>query len=299
MLFYTASVWGLNVVLIKSLTYYFDEILVSALRIGVACIIIWVIVLFKFGKVPRITSNQMLWIGLGGFFLIYIHQITLSHGLSLTTATNGSLILALNPLLSVILAFFFYKEILTIARVIGVLIGLLGVSIVVLNKSSAVLGMIGWGDFVMLLSTLGYVIGGICIRKIAADLHPFIIAAYMHTIGVFMLLAHSAFTPSFYQLQGWFPDSFAWLLILISGIASTALGNIFWNVGISRIGLGRTTLFLNWLPVSGLIFSVIFLNETVKLVHFIGLVCVSLGVYLGVRKPKVIQEMIFSRNQVL
>ncbi|TCS74756.1 DMT family transporter [Effusibacillus lacus] len=283
-LFYTASIWGLNVVIIKTLTGYFDVNLVTVLRMGIAFLAIWLFTWIRFRNFPRLTLRQWLWIGLASFLLVYIHQFTLALGLDLSTATNGSLILALNPLFSVLLASMFYGEKLTLTRTSGILIGLFGVCVVVLNKSGSTIGPASLGDLILAFSMFCYVFGTICIRKIADEMDPLVIASYMHLLGTVMLFIHSAITPSFYQIDNWFPGWGPWLLVLFSGVASTALGNVFWYIGIARIGVGRTAIFLNWLPVSGLIFSVLFLGETIKFVHIIGLASVLTGVYLGVRK---------------
>lgn len=287
LLFYTATVWGLNVVVIKVLTDHFDVVFLSALRMVVAFLAIWVMTLLWIRAIPRVSGPNLVWLGTAAFLMVYAHQIGLALGLQWSTATNGALILALNPLLSVGLAAIFLRERLTPFRMLGVLLGLIGVTIVVLGASGADLRLTGIGDLVLIGAMLCYVAAGVCIRKVAHVVHPLAIGWYMYLFGSVMLLVHAALTPSFYDPDQWFQGFSAWGLVFFSGIFSTALGGVLWNYGIARVGLGRTTLFLNWLPVSGLMFALFFLGEPLRAAHLVGLACIVIGTYMGLRMEPV------------
>ena len=73
-------------------------------------------------------------------------------------------------------------------------------------------------------------------------------------------------------------------MILFSGLFSTAIGNLTWNHGISRPGLGRTSMFVNLLPISGALFAVPFLDEVIRASHLIGLVRVLSGTWVAVKR---------------
>lgn len=277
------TIWGLNLVLVKMLTGYFEAVFMCALRMGIAFIFLSIITWQRFGTIPRVSRRQLTLLAGAGFLVVYAHQVTFALGLQWSTATNGGLILAINPLLSVFLASLFYQEQLTPTRMAGVLLGLAGVAIVILAKSNAELRLTGTGDIVLVGSMLCFVFGGMCVRKIAGQLPPLVICWYMYLFGAVLLLAHAAFTPAFFQLQGWFPDAFSWGLLLLSAIGASAIGNVFWNHSIARLGLARTTLFLNWVPITSAFFGMTMLNEPVRIAHAIGFICVLSGTYLGVR----------------
>jgi len=74
------------------------------------------------------------------------------------------------------------------------------------------------------------------------------------------------------------------LLILFSALFSTAIGNLTLNYGISRLGLGRTSMFVNLLPISGALFVLPFLDEAIRASHLIGLVRVLSGIWVTVKR---------------
>jgi drug/metabolite transporter (DMT)-like permease len=288
LLIYTACVWGANVVILKIMTNYFGIVHLSAIRMWVAFLCMAVICRLKGQRVSRPMSwSDLGWLTGAAALMIYAHQLLLSQGLAWSTATNGALILGLNPVLSVLVGAALFGEQLNSARVGGVMLGLVGAAIVVLNRTGAELRFTGMGDVFLLASMLAYVAAGASIRQIVNRLHPMVIGYYMHLIGAVMLTLHAAFTPSFWVSAAWLPNAWVWALILFSGLFSTAIGNLAWNYGISRLGLGRTSMFINLLPISGLLFAVAFLGVVVKVSHLLGFICVLSGTWLAVKRPEI------------
>jgi drug/metabolite transporter (DMT)-like permease len=54
------------------------------------------------------------------------------------------------------------------------------------------------------------------------------------------------------------------------GIFVTAIGYIWYSEGMTTIGATRTAIFNNFVPVFGILSSVIFLRESVPISAFIG-----------------------------
>lgn len=282
-LVYTACVWGANVVVLKAMTSEFAIVHLSAIRMALAFVCIAAICRFTGQRIVRLNRAQLGWVSAAAALMVYAHQLLLSQGLAWSTATNGSLALGLNPVLSVLLGAALFGERLSGARLAGVALGLTGAAVVVLNRSGAELRFSGLGDALLIASMLAYVAAGACIRRVVGAIPPLVIGFYMHLIGALMLTAHAAFTPSFWQADAWLASAGGWLLILLSALFSTAIGNVAWNNGISQLGLARTSLFLNLLPLSGLLTAVVFLHETLRPAHAVGFACVLTGTWLALR----------------
>jgi drug/metabolite transporter (DMT)-like permease len=219
--------------------------------------------------------------------MVYAHQLLLTQGLAWSSATNGGLALSLNPLLSVLLGAAIFGERLGVFGAAGVAMGLAGAAVVILNRTGAELRFHGMGDALLLLSMLVYVAAGVFVRKLSRRLSAVAIAWWMHLFGGVMLLAHAAFEPEFWSAQAWMPGVEPWLLVCFSALFSTAIGGFGWSYGISRLGLGRTAVFLNLLPVSTLATAVAFLDEKLRPEHLLGFGLVLTGTWLAVhtRRP--------------
>lgn len=286
LLVYTMLAWGANVVVMKVMTASFAVAHLSAIRMTAAFVCIAAIARFLRRRLQRPTLAQWGWMAAASALMIYLHQLLLTQGLAWSTATNGALALGLNPLLSVLLGALLFGERLDGMRAGGVLLGCAGAAIVVLNRSGATLHANGIGDVLLIASMVVSVLGGACIRHISGGLHPLEIGYYMHAIGAVMLLVHAAFTPNFWNAGAWFPGFAPWALIVFSALCSTALGSLAWNYGISRLGLGRTSMFINLMPVSALAFAVVFLGEVPRIEHGIGFTLLLAGTWLCVSRRR-------------
>ncbi len=276
------ATWGLNVVSIKYLTGFMDVSALAAVRIVVAFIAVTLILKARGGHVPKLGRRQIAWLTLAGFLVVYGHQTTLVSGLRMSSAANGTLIMATSPLLSALLAALFYRERLTATRLCGALLGMLGVGMVVAGSGKQ-FGVTGWGDAVVFLAVLVFVCGGLVIQRVSRLLDPLTLLWYMYLTGGAMLVIHAALTPGTYRVEMWQMPWWPWVVLLFSAVIASGVSNIVWNVGIAKLGLSKASLFVNWLPIFGLLFASLFLDEHITLTHVLGLVCVLGGTWLGLR----------------
>lgn len=282
-LMFVMATWGLNIVSIKYLTQHMDIRALAALRIVVAFVAVTLIVKARRGRIPRLGRRELAWVALAGFLVVYAHQTALVYGLQFSSAANGTLLMATSPLLSALLAALFYRERLTWLRIAGALLGLAGVAMVVVG-SGAQIGLTGWGDAIVFLAVAVFVFGGLVIQRISRTLDPLAMLWYMYLAGGLMLMAHAAMTPSSYDVDNWSMTWWPWLVLLFSAVIASGVSNILWNAGIARLGISRAALFVNWLPIFGLLFAALFLDEHVTLVHVAGLACILSGTWLGLRR---------------
>lgn len=282
-LMFVMATWGLNIVSIKYLTQHMDIRALAASRIAVAFVAVTLIVKARRGRIPRLGRVELAWVALAGFLVVYAHQTALVYGLQFSSAANGTLLMATSPLLSALLAALFYRERLTWLRIAGALLGLAGVVMVVVG-SGAQIGLTGWGDAIVFLAVAVFVFGGLVIQRISRTLDPLAMLWYMYLAGGLMLMAHAAMTPSSYDADNWSMTWWPWLVLLFSAVIASGVSNILWNAGIARLGISRAALFVNWLPIFGLLFAALFLDEHVTLVHVAGLACILSGTWLGLRR---------------
>ncbi|NGQ97181.1 DMT family transporter [Brevibacillus sp. SYP-B805] len=287
------TVWGLNVVMVKYLSF-FPPVLLAAIRMTIGSLFLLPIILWKQGFV-RVRRQDLLLIAGVALSMITLHQITLAWGLQYTSAGTGSLILGLNPLSTALLAMIFLGEEMTRRKVLGVLMGFGGVLIVVTSGSGGV-ELNGWGDLIMFVSMLMYVIGGLLVRKLTTRGVPvLIVTGYSHALAALLLWFISVIIYPATTFAAIDTRPFTWLVIVASGGVSTGLGSIGWNYGIRQLGASRTAVFLNGMPLASLIFSAVLLGEELKWVHALAFALVVLGVFLGAQgaaaKPRRLEQL--------
>lgn len=277
LLLFVVLLWGINVVMIKYLTLFFPPMALAPIRLTLATALLLPVVLYKEGYTRPSRASIFAIVGVATFS-IFLHQITLSLGISMTSSTHASLILGLNPLLTTVLASYLMKEHFTRSKALGILLGFSGVALVVSGVSRGSSSVIG--DLLMFVATITFVVGSLFVKKSTAVLSPLIVTAYSHTLASIGLLVTGFFVNPVWSYPGAF-EPIPLAILLFSSMVNTALGALWWNMGIQRIGAATASLFLNATPVTGVFAAAIFLGETLYWTHYVALILVILGVSLG------------------
>ena len=178
-------------------------------------------------------------------------------GLSNTSGTKGSILAATSTLFSVILAHFFYKEDkLTNIKIIGVILGFIGVVIVNMGGSKIQGGFTFTGEGFIIISSLVNALAAIYTKKIAKNIPTFAIAGYQLFIGSLLLI----FIGFLGGVKGLNSTIEGYGLLLYSGFISAAAFSI-WTILLKYNGVGKVTIYKFSIPLFGVFLSYIFLGE--------------------------------------
>lgn len=279
----TAAVWGANLSVVKLLLVQMEPLLVSVLRMAVAAVAVAAVVAWRRMPWPPLSRRQ--WLALAGcaFLMVYLNQLFFTQGVAGTQAANAALIIALNPLVSSLLAVALLGDRLSPPRILGVALGFGGVAAVVLHRPGMALGGAGLGDLLVLCSVTTWVLGGVMVQRLARGIDPLFISAVLNVIGTVLLLLHVGLRPSPLVVDASRINGMTVVLIGVSGLLATALGGIVWNRALMVLGVARTALYSYWVPIFGVLFAVLLLGEPLTVWHGVGLAAVLAGTWLGTR----------------
>jgi drug/metabolite transporter (DMT)-like permease len=281
--------WGLNVVMVKYLAEHFAPLMLAALRMAAAAMLLTVFMVRQHGWC-RVSLKEWGWLTGIAVSGIFLHQITLSAGVQTTEASTTSLILGLNPLVTMVLAYAIFREPLTVRKLIGVALGFAGVTLVVFGRSigDAAIGAFGMGELWILVAMLTYAISGMFIKKATETQPVMVVTAYSHLLATALLgMAATVDAGAGETAVVWPDDWFVWAVLLFSAWVATGLGSLWWNRGIRVIGAGRTAMYINGMPGCSLVFSVLLLGETISWLHGVGFLMVFVAIYIGTSTRKV------------
>ena len=279
----TMAVWGGNVSVVKQLLTQLDPLLLSALRMVVACITLLLVLRLRGLRWPRPSRHQALGLLACALVMITLNQLFFTLGVQRTAAANAVLIIALNPLVSSLVAAFLLGDRLTPSRLAGVALGFAGVAAVVLNRPGAVLGQGGLGDLLVFGSVLSWVAGGVMVQRLSRGMDSAVVSTIVVLIGTLPLAFYVLLDPAVLLIQLTRLTPGDWLLVLLSGVLATALGALVWNRALVQLGVARTALYAYWVPMFGVAIAVGLLGEPLTAWHGIGLAAVLGGTWLGTR----------------
>lgn len=281
----TMAVWGLNLPAMKVLLAANDPLVVSTTRMMLGALTLLVLLRGHARPALQLTRRQWLGVVACAFTMVYVNQMLLMAGMARSTATNASLLMAAGPLMTVLMAALAFAEPMTRRGSAGLALGFAGVAMVVLARPGASLGAAGLGDAMVVGAVAFYALGGILVQRLARQLAPETISLLVHGLGAAMLLAHllafrtAEAVQALHTMNAWL-----WTVTIFSSVFATALGNLIWHRAIARHGVAGTSLYVYWVPVFGVAFSVLLLGEPLTVWLLVGGAAVLAGTWLGTRR---------------
>lgn len=220
-----------------------------------------------------------------GFIGTFCYHSLFFTSLKYTTAMNSSLIGAMNPMVTTLLAAMFFGERLTPWRVFGIFLSFSGVFLFITNGDLQLVSQFHFnkGDVFMLIAVCCFAIYSLLSRRYMKQysLSPLMVTAYTFLICVIISIPFFLWeNPSTYLISA---TASGWLSILYMSVFASVLGYLIQMVAIQRIGAPRSAIYINLVPIFTIIQSVIILGESITLFKLIGAAIVIIGVYLATR----------------
>lgn len=210
---------------------------------------------------------------------------------SQTQITSGvaSILNAAMPLFTVFVAHFFtVDEKLTPRRLAGVVIGFIGVASIIGPES--IVGFTGTlaGQLAMLGAAFSYAVGVVIGRRFAVlGLKPVQLAFGQVTTAGIWLLPVVLLVDQPFSLP--MPSITAWVALLSLALVSTAFAYLIYFRLVADAGATNASLVTLLVPVVATSLGILFLGESLKASHGIGLLLIALGLMvLDGRFPRVI-----------
>jgi len=204
-------------------------------------------------------------------------------GLHSTTATNALIINSVIPVLIVLLSRLLAATPVSGRQAIGITISLCGVLTIISRAEPDVfLALtVNSGDVWILLAVISWAFYTFLLRHRPADLHPLSFLTSIIAIGLMPLSILYAWELS---QGGRFELNPANIIsILYVALFPSVLAFIFWNQSVREVGPNKAGLFLYLMPVFGAILSAVFLGESIRSFHLVGMALIFSGIHLTTR----------------
>lgn len=214
------------------------------------------------------------------FFLgltgVAIYNFFFLTGLRYTTASSGALIAGSNPVLITIFAILFLGEPRGLHKALGILCGMVGVTLVI--GVDALEGTNWEGNILIFLGMVAWASYSTRIKQLTSHYSSFELTTYGVVCGTIILFPLAILEWNFKLYE---PGHLhIWGGILYLAIFATCVGFALFNRSLKRIGASRTAIFINLVPIFGSTFAILLLDETLTLLKVLGLVFVIVGVII-------------------
>ncbi|NKE05926.1 DMT family transporter [Mesobacillus selenatarsenatis] len=276
LLLLTSFLWGGNFIVGKTLVEHASPATLTILRWAIAIICLIPLVWWKEKKLipPKKAILPLFLMGITGVALFQALQFM---ALEKTSATNVGLISTLNMFSIAAFSFFFLKEKINSLQFFSMLVSLFGVLLVLSKGNFELLFSLQFntGDLYMMAAVGMWGIYSVCSKWAMATVTPMMSILYSGIFGLLVLLPFNTTEFTVRTINAPFIQS-----ILYTGLISTVLCMVLWNIGVNKLGPSTAGLFLNFNPIFTAVLAFAFLDEKMTWTQAAGSIIVIAGCFL-------------------
>jgi len=278
-LFTIAFVWALNFTVVKASLSEFDPYTFNAIRFILAASFLWIAVVKKksWFSIDRSDWKWLIPLGLLGNLL---YQWLFIIGINYTYAANAAVMLGTIPIWVAVFSHLMKFEKMNRLKSLGIIFAFSGVVLIVITgKNPISFGSDTFlGDMLIIAAAMVWGLFTILSKQFLTRYTPLQFSAIMTTIGA---IALTTIAIPFIPETNWSSLSAgAWGGAVYSGLLSIGLAYLIWNNGILKVGAVKTATYQNLVPVLGLLFGIIILNESLEWLQYVGSAVVIAGILL-------------------
>ena len=218
-------------------------------------------------------------LALSALFNPFLYFIGENFGLQLVSASLSAIIVATIPLFAPFIAWYYYKEKLKIMNTVGLLISFAGLLLIIMKKDFS-LNADPLGLLLLSLAVVSALFYMVILKKLSDNYSPVKIIMWQNLLGAVYFLPFFLF----FDLDGVLetkPGTNVIISLLMLGIFSSSLAYVLYTYPLKHIGIIKSSLYTNLIPVFTALFSFYLLNEIFTFVKILGMITVISGLILS------------------
>jgi len=267
--------FGANPVAIKFCLTGIGSFTAAGIRFTIAAVVIFIWARLK--KIP-LKLNQKQLGQMSIVSAIFVVQLSCFYlGLSKTTASHGALIANVLPFFVLVLAHFFIPgDRISLKKGIGITLGFMGVLFLFFDEQG-LSGDLKKGDLIVLIAVMLWSSSAIFVKRIISEYNVVQITIYPMIFGIpFFFIGGFLWDEQMIR----FINPAIIKSILYQSVVSASFGFIVWNSLLQKFGATALHSFIFIMPLAGVLFGVLLLDETITPHLIISIIFIVTGVII-------------------
>jgi drug/metabolite transporter (DMT)-like permease len=229
-------------------------------------------------RVEPVPFKDILRLALGGLLGITAYFSLQNLGMQRTSAADATLLVASFPVITLLLEILFRKARINFVQLVGVAVAIAGIYLVIDLKATQSAPHRLEGNLLLLTTGLAWALYNFATQEVVKKYPTFTVIFWQTLFGGAALLP-LALT----EMSVWQPLTLNGLLgALFLGVFCSIAAFLLYANGLKSLGPGLAVNMLNLVPVFGLIFAVVFLQEKIGFVQILGGLIVIIGVTMSI-----------------
>jgi drug/metabolite transporter (DMT)-like permease len=263
-----AVLWGASWPAGKVVAQALPAFTASALRFALAAGLLLGWLLATLGRAPLRALSGRQWAGLAlaGALGVFGYAAFFLLGLQHVPAGRAALVVTTNPVLTSLLAAWWFGERFNRRIGLGMALAVLGAAVVLTHGSPWTVfpGGVGVGEALLMGCVLcwsGYTLAG---KRLLGGVDALTTTTVTAGVGLALLLAVAAVVegPSAWH-SAWAAPVGVWLALVFLAAGATVLAYAWYFEGVKALGAGAAAAYISLVPVFGVLFATLGLGEAV------------------------------------
>ncbi len=234
----------------------------------------------------RVERKDILKLAICGVFGVAINQLLFFEGLNLTTPINAAIIMTINPVLVIIMSAFILYEKINVRKGIGIALGLIGASTLILNGGS-LSGDTNFmlGNTFIFINAASYGLYLVLVKPLMLKYHPITVMFYVFLFGLLYVLP---FGYTELLAVDWvsFPSTIMWEVAFVV-VCTTVIAYLLNSAALKQLNPSTVSIYIYLQPILATLFAIFRNADTIDEMKIISATIIFVGVYLvSVRSVK-------------
>ena len=270
--------WSFSFIWTRIAILSFPPMTLITLRLIIASALLFLLAKGS-GKFQRLRRKDIKFFVLLAFFEPFLYYVGETFGLTMVDSTLAAVIISTIPLFAPVLAFLILSERIGWQNILGIVVSLVGVFFVIYEPAGGFKAN-PWGVALMFLAVFAAICYTTVLRKIPTHYSTLNVIFYQSLLGL------AFFMPTFFiidiqTIQSLHVTNQAILALIMLSVFASVLAFVLFAGAVRRVGVTRTNVFVNLIPVFTAIFSWIIMDEMLSMSKWLAISVVVVGLFIS------------------
>jgi drug/metabolite transporter (DMT)-like permease len=270
--------WSFSFIWTRVAIVSFPPMTLITLRLLIASALLFIVAIVS-GKFQKLRLKDVKLFLLLAFFEPFLYYVGETYGLTMVESTLAAVIVSTIPLFAPILAFLILRERIGWANIAGIVISLIGVFFVIYEPGGG-FSANPWGVALLFLAVFAAICYATTLRKISTYYSTLNVIFYQSFIGLAFFIP-TFFLTDFPTITSIHISNESLVALIMLSVFASVVAFVLFAGAVREVGVTRTNVFVNLIPVFTAILSWFILDEIITISKWLGILIVVLGLFIS------------------
>jgi drug/metabolite transporter (DMT)-like permease len=227
----------------------------------------------------RVKKQDVFRLMLCGLFGVAINQLFFFEGLNLTTPINAAIIMTISPVLVIIISAILIKEKITIRKIIGIFLGIIGACVLILNS-----GDISFennffvGNILVLINATSYAVYLVLVKTLMKRYNPITVMFYVFIFGLIFVLPFGIDEIQKIELVTFTQEIYLKICFVV--ICTTFIAYMFNAFALKSLNPSVVSVYIYLQPLLASLIAIALNSDSLSLVKILSAIFIFSAVFL-------------------